>query len=74
MSGTKIGGQKAAAKNKANNPNFYKEIALKAQESWQKNGRKPRGFAHSLELAQRAGKTGGTVSRRTAKITQEGVK
>ena len=64
MSGTKIGGLKAAAKNKANNPNFYQEIALKAQESWAANGRKPRGFEARPDIAKLAGQRGGTISRR----------
>lgn len=55
----------ASMKNKANNPNFYKEIALKAQESWAANGRKPRGFEHDPDLARRAGAVGGKISRRT---------
>lgn len=70
MAGTVAGGKLAAAKNKANNPNFYKEIALKAQESWAANGRKPRGFEHNPELARRAGAIGGTISRRR-KATDE---
>lgn len=64
MAGTVEGGKKAAAKNKANNPNFYRDIALKAQESWARNGRKPRGFAADPDLARRAGAVGGRISKR----------
>ena len=64
MGGTVAGGKLAAKKNLANNPNFYREIALKAQESWDRNGRKPRGFAANRELARTAGAKGGSISRR----------
>lgn len=55
---------KAAAINKQNDPDFYRKIALKAQESWKKNGRKPRGFAEDPERASWAGRKGGYISRR----------
>jgi uncharacterized protein len=67
MAGTKIGGLKAAAKNKERNPNFYKEIALKAQESWARNGRLPRGFSARPDIAVTAGSKGGSISRRKSK-------
>lgn len=59
MSGTKIGGMTAAATNKANNPNFYREIG-------QKGGRNSHtgGFAANPELARKAGAKGGRISRR----------
>lgn len=60
MAGTKIGGRKAAEKNKANDPDFYKKIGAKG-------GRLGRtgGFYKDRELASRAGRIGGTKSRRT---------
>ncbi|QOH56217.1 con-10 family general stress protein [Rhodococcus rhodochrous] len=58
------GGLKAAAVNKAKDPDFYRKIALKAQESWRNNGRAPRGFAADPELARIAGAKGGRKSRR----------
>ncbi len=59
MAGNKIGGQKAAAKNLANDPDFYKKIG-------RKGGLRPTtgGFASNPELARIAGKKGGTISRR----------
>lgn len=45
MSGTKAGGIKARDKNLKNNPNHYKEIGKLSNAGWEKNGRKPRGFA-----------------------------
>lgn len=38
--------------------------ALKAQESWVKNGKKPRGFAHENVDAHIEGAKGGRASRR----------
>lgn len=59
MAGTKIGGQKAAAKNLAKDPNFYKKIGAKGG----KNGRSG-GFATNPELARIAGAKGGRISKR----------
>ena len=39
------GGLKARDKNLANDPDFYKKLGKLSQASWEKNGRKPRGFA-----------------------------
>ena len=64
MSGTKIGGQKAAAKNLERDPDFYRKIALKSQEAWARNGKTPRGFAYNNEIAKLAGAKGGSISRR----------
>jgi general stress protein YciG len=61
MAGTKAGGQKAAAKNLAKDPNFYAKIGSKGG----KNGNTG-GFAANPELARIAGKKGGTISRRKA--------
>lgn len=66
---TREGGLKAAATNKAKyGPNFYRDIAFKAQESWRNNGKKPRGFAADKELAKRAGSIGGRKSKRPKSI------
>lgn len=59
MAGTKLGGQRAAAKNLAKNPNFYRDIGRIGG----KNGTTG-GFAANPELARRAGKLGGRISRR----------
>ena len=59
MAGTKAGGQKAAQKNLAKDPNFYAKIGAKGG----KNGRTG-GFAANPELARIAGAKGGRISRR----------
>lgn len=59
MAGTKTGGQKAAHKNKQNDPDFYKKIGRIGG----KKG-KTGGFASNPELAKVAGKKGGKISRR----------
>ena len=64
MAGNKIGGLKARDKNLANNPNFYKDIGLKGGTAIKT---KPGGFAADPELASRAGKIGGAISRRGKK-------
>lgn len=63
MSGTKIGGVKAAATNKKKwGKDFYKRIgALGGQKS--KGG----GFAANPELAREAGRKGGLKSRKNKK-------
>jgi general stress protein YciG len=71
MAGTKIGGQKAAAKNLENDPDFYKKNAYRAQLAWDMNGRKPRGFAYDPELARIAGAKGGRRSKRKKQDVQE---
>jgi hypothetical protein len=66
LSGTHIGGRHAAITNKERyGESFYADIALRAQEAWNRNGRKPRGFAANHELARIAGAKGGRISRRT---------
>jgi hypothetical protein len=75
LPGTYIGGVHAAQTNKKRyGESFYADIALKAQEAWDKNGRKPRGFASDAvgadgltgkERASIAGAKGGRISRRT---------
>jgi len=64
MAGTKTGGQKAAAKNLAKDPNFYAKIGAKGG----KNGRTG-GFAANPDLARIAGAKGGRISRRKKAVT-----
>jgi general stress protein YciG len=70
MAGTPEGWLKAKAKmiERMGGEEAFKahrrEMALKAQESWKKNGRKPRGFAFDKDLAREAGARGGRISRR----------
>lgn len=71
MAGSVVGGLKAAQKNLAKDPDFYRKIALKAQESWKLNGRKPRGFAVNRDLARLAGAKGGRISRRNKREMAE---
>lgn len=65
MAGNKAGGLKAAAKNLANDPNFYSKIGTIGG----KNGHTG-GFAADRELARRAGAKGGRKSRRTKSTVQ----
>lgn len=60
MSGNKIGGKKAALKNLAKDPDFYKRIG----QLGGRNGNTG-GFAANHELARIAGRLGGLKSRRT---------
>jgi general stress protein YciG len=60
MAGNKIGGIKAAAKNKANDPNFYVKIGSLGGVAG--TGHK---FAHGKFSPRKAGKIGGRKSRRT---------
>lgn len=65
MPGTKRGGLRAAATNKARHgQDFYKTIAKLSHAAWRANGRKPRGFSVDTERASAAGRKGGLVSRR----------
>lgn len=65
MAGTKIGGMKAAATNKAKHgSDFYAKIGAKGG----KNGHTG-GFAANPELARVAGARGGRISRRTKKTS-----
>ena len=59
MAGTKAGGQKAAAKNLAKDPNFYANIGRKGGQNGTTGG-----FAANPKLAAEAGRKGGLVSRR----------
>lgn len=65
MAGTKVGGMKAAATNKAKHgSDFYAKIGAKGG----KNGHTG-GFAANPELARIAGARGGRISRRTKKTS-----
>ncbi|MDO4871292.1 MAG: hypothetical protein Q4A26_00995 [Candidatus Saccharibacteria bacterium] len=69
MAGTKVGGQKAAATNKAlHGSDFYAKIGAIG-------GKKGRtgGFAANPALARIAGAKGGRISRRGKKITADAV-
>lgn len=59
MSGTKSGGQKAAAKNLARDPDFYAKIGAKGGRNGNTGG-----FAANPQLARIAGQKGGRISRR----------
>ena len=69
MAGTKAGGQKAAATNKAlHGSDFYAKIGAIGS----KKGRTG-GFAANPALARIAGAKGGRISRRGKKITADAV-
>lgn len=59
MAGTKAGGQKAAAKNLARDPDFYAKIGAKGGRNGNTGG-----FAANPQLARIAGQKGGRISRR----------
>lgn len=59
MAGTIEGGMKARDKNLANDPDFYKKIGAIGGRNGHTGG-----FAANRELASKAGKLGGTRSRR----------
>ena len=68
MPGNKIGGKRAAQTNKERHgEDFYQRIGKLSNASWEKNGRKPRGFAANRELARLAGRKGGLKSRKGEK-------
>ena len=68
MAGNRIGGKKAAQTTKERyGEDFHQKVGKLANEAWEKNGRKPRGFAANPELARIAGAKGGAVSRRGKK-------
>ena len=65
MAQTKTGGKRAAQTNKERHgEDFYQRIGKLSNASWEKNGRKPRGFAANPELARLAGRKGGLISRK----------
>ena len=60
MAGNSIGGKKAAAKNLANDPDFYKKIGRRGGKALV-----PKGFARMDEATRAAaGSKGGKVSKR----------
>lgn len=64
MAGTKSGGAKAAQTNKEKyGPEFYANIGRMGGIKGHTGG-----FYNNSELARRAGKIGGTISRRTKKV------
>lgn len=68
MAGSTKGGKRAAQTNKERyGEDFYQRIGKLSVVSWEKNGRKPRGFAANPELARIAGARGGRKSRRRPK-------
>lgn len=65
MAGTKVGGMKAAATNKAKHgSDFYARIGAKGGRNGHTGG-----FAANPELARVAGAKGGRISRRTKKTS-----
>ena len=66
MAGTKAGGVKAAQRNLAKNPNFYRDIG----KIGGRNGHTG-GFASNPELARVAGAKGGRKSRRYYKLISQ---
>lgn len=65
MAGTKAGGMRAAATNKAKyGPDFYAKIGAKGGKLGRTGG-----FAANRELAREAGRKGGRISRRTKKTS-----
>ena len=70
MSGTRIGGTKAAKMNKQlYGDDFYRKIGSKGG---QQKPCKPRGFAANPALARIAGAKGGRASRRTGILNGQG--
>ena len=68
MAGTLQGGKRASQTNKERHgEDFYQRIGKLSNASWEKNGRKPRGFAANPELARIAGRKGGLKSRKGEK-------
>ena len=68
MAGTSLGAKRAAQTNKERHgEDFYQRIGKLSNASWEKNGRKPRGFAANPELARVAGRRGGLKSRKVKK-------
>jgi len=69
MAGNKEGGRKAAAKNLARDPDFYKRIGRIGGQKGTTGG-----FAANRELAREAGRKGGRISKRrsvSSKIEEE---
>lgn len=74
MTGTRLGGVKARETNlKKHGKDFYRTIGRAGGSKGAKDG-VIKGFAANPELAKRAGKIGGTISRRTGVKDGEGKK
>ena len=68
MAGTKTGAKRAAQTNiERHGEDFYQRIGKLSNASWEKNGRKPRGFAANPERARAAGRKGRLKSRKGEK-------
>lgn len=65
MAGTKQGGMKAAAKNLASNPNFYRDIGKIGGSNGTTGG-----FYANRKLARIAGSKGGKKSRRRKAVPE----
>lgn len=71
MAGNSEGGRRAAETHKQRDPDHFRKIALLAQQSWERNGRKPRGFATLDPVKHReVSARGGAISRRKSKKGQ----
>ena len=66
MAGTVAGGKKAAAKNTAKDPDFYRRIGKIGGSNGNTGG-----FAANPDLARIAGAKGGRISRRRPKTVQK---
>jgi general stress protein YciG len=64
MAGNMIGGRKAADKNLAKDPDFYRRIGAMGGSKSTTGG-----FYANPELAKRAGSIGGKISKRGKKVT-----
>lgn len=73
MAGTKLGGARAAAKNLANDPDFYRRIGAKGGANGNTGGFASHEIGRDgrtgFERARVVGRRGGRKSRRTTKIT-----
>lgn len=65
MAGTRLGGLKAAKKNLAKDPDFYKRIGSKGGRNGHTGG-----FQPGSELTRLAGAKGGRISRRRKKVVE----
>lgn len=66
MTGTKAGGQLAAKKNLAKDPDFYAKIGAKGGRNGHTGG-----FAANPQLARIAGAKGGRISRRKKAVAAQ---
>lgn len=66
-----LGGKKAAAKNLAKDPDFYKKIGKLGGSVRGDDLKVPKGFARDREAARRAGKIGGITQGENRRIRLE---